>query len=73
MRQAVEDLSAENLDAWRLFQALSTRFLVETHAVSVALARLTADLDADDLSDVLTRLAVLYEAYYPPRRPASGA
>ena len=65
VRQELDELDAENAEAWSLFRQLCTRFLVDTGSASIALSRLTADLSPSEFSDVTTRLGILYEAYYP--------
>ena len=71
--QAFDGLDEDNRKAWTLFRQVCTRFLFETHSTGVALARLTADLDEDTMADTLTRLSILYDLHYPPKRGHNGA
>ena len=72
VRIAQDGLDRENRAAWELIQTLSTRFLVETHSVPVALMRLTADvIDPEEFADVMTRLSIIYDVQCPARKEPS--
>jgi hypothetical protein len=47
--------------------------VIETKSANVALAKWTADLDEEEFTDMMTRLGILYDAYYPPKRGGDGA
>jgi hypothetical protein len=66
--EAIDDLAPENLRAWSLFQRVCARFVVETRSVGQVLARLLADEDSEDFEDMLTRISILYDVHYPPKR-----
>lgn len=68
----IQGLDAENARAWRLFQSLQTRFLVENRAVGMALAVFTADDSPEDVADLISRLSVLYDVYFPPPKAPRG-
>lgn len=72
VRQALDGLDADNAAAWGLFRRLCTRFVVDRRLTPMLLARETAGLDDEDTADLVTRLSILYEAFYPVR-PAHGA
>ena len=71
--ETVDDLSSENTAAWRLFHRLCSRFLSDTHATAVALAKYTEGQDVEEFSDTMTRLAILYDVYFPPKVARDGA
>lgn len=62
---ALADLSAENYQAWQLFDRICTRFAIEQRAVGTVLDRLTADLSPDDFEDMVMRFSMLYNIYFP--------
>lgn len=64
------ELDAENRAAWELFERVVTRFTVETHTLGPVLMRMAEADDPDDLMDLMTRLSILYDAYYPPPKKA---
>jgi hypothetical protein len=64
-------LSESNVEAWCLFQRVCSRFAVETHAAPAILAR--AIEDADDPDGLTTRLTMLYDIHYPPKKARDGA
>jgi hypothetical protein len=67
VRDRQADLWEENVDVWRLYHQLVTRFLVDGQLLPVALTRLTAAMDLDAFSDALDRLAVIYDVLQPPK------
>lgn len=71
--EAIDGLCPENYRAWRLFESCHTRFLVDTGALGAALMRLTADEPVHEFADLMTRLSILYQAYFPPKRGRDGA
>lgn len=73
MQAAVDTLLPENHHAWTLFHQCATRFLADTHAGGVALARLTADLSAEEFSDLLERFNLLYDVLCPPPPASKGS
>lgn len=66
MRLAIEQLDGDNQRAWQLFETLCSRFLTETQALPAVLMRLTAEDDAEDLTDRMTRLSIIYDIRCPP-------
>lgn len=66
IRQALEGLWPENERAWRLFNQLATRLVADLGIGAEAFRILAADIPADDMPDLLTRLAVIYDVVYPP-------
>lgn len=65
---AIAELSAENHHAWQLFERMCSRFTVEQGAVGVVLDRLTADLATDDFEEMVMRLSILYNIYFPRQK-----
>lgn len=68
MVEALDGLSDENTRAWRLFHTCASRFMGETRATGAIIARLTADLDAEDFEDMMRRLSLIYDIHNPPKR-----
>ncbi len=68
VRKALEGLDETNTAAWKLFQRLSARFVMETRTAGPLLMRLTADCGVTELEDVVTRLSLMYDIFYPPRK-----
>lgn len=66
MRAGLIELDAENQEAWAVFQAVLTRFTVDTHTVGLALAPVLDARAPEARADLLARLALLYDALYPP-------
>jgi hypothetical protein len=64
--QSLGSLDEDNQRAWTIFQRLQSRFLLDHHASSVALDRLTRDLSHADCADLFDRLRVLYDIVCPP-------
>jgi hypothetical protein len=56
----------ENVEAWRAFQSVTSRWLWDCHAVGHAWATLAEDLSSDDRIDLLERLGLIYDVLYPP-------
>lgn len=61
-------LDDDNQEAWALYRACCNRFLVDTHAVGVALARLTAEDDPETFAQKAERLRILYDTLQPVKR-----
>ena len=73
MADALHELhdDPENAKAWRLFHQIVTRFSMDTNSVAVVLERLTKELDADDLMELMARFSVFYDAVCPPQPNAA--
>lgn len=71
MRLAQESLFPENARAWLIFHQTATRFLADVSAGGCALERLTADVGQEEFSDLIERLALLYDVLCPPPAPKS--
>lgn len=67
--KALKELDEDNTDAWNLFQTACDRFGIETQTVAMRLERATAGLSHEQFEDTMARLAILYDAYYPARKP----
>lgn len=63
---ALATLWPENIAAWRLFQQLRTRFVVDAGFVGGAFQMYTAEWSNDLRVDVLERLSVIYDLIIPP-------
>jgi hypothetical protein len=68
---ALTGLDDENLEAWRLYHTLASRFLVDAQAVGAVFSRLTADQSPEQLADTCERMRVLYDTLQPPRQEQS--
>jgi len=68
----IEGLDTENRRAWGLFHQVCSRFAMETRSSGTVLAQLTREEDEDDMRQLTTRLAILYDGYYP-RKKSHGA
>lgn len=64
----MERLDGYNTRAWRVFTTLTTRFNVDTQSVPLVLQRLTADDDAEEFADLMSRLAIIYDVRCPPKK-----
>lgn len=62
---ALIDLKPENREAWRMYEAVVSRFTCETHCVSTLLGRALRDLDTDEAADLVARLALIYSEVVP--------
>jgi hypothetical protein len=62
----LDGLCASNRDIWTLYRQVVTRFAFETHSISLALARITADMDRDEFLDAMERFSILFEIFNPP-------
>lgn len=71
--ERIDALAPENAAAWTTFRRVVTRFHMDTHTVGVALASLTVGADPDDAADLMARLSLLYDVYYPPKKASDGA
>lgn len=65
---AVEQLEPSNAEAWRLFQRLATRFVVDAQLVPELFRRLTEDYAADDFDDLTERLSLIYDLVMPEKK-----
>lgn len=70
--KALQELDDDNTEAWNLFQTACDRFGIETQTVALRLERATAGLSPEQFEDVMARLSILYDAFYPARK-AHGA
>lgn len=61
----MEGLYPENVTAWRLFQRMCARFVVDTHLAPDVFRVATAGADADTVEDLLERLDVIYRVAMP--------
>lgn len=68
MRDAVEGLDSENRRAWQLFSQVATRFNVDTQSVPLVIQRLTAEDDAEEFGDLMSRLAIIHDIRNPPKK-----
>lgn len=64
---ALAGLDAENAKAWRLFQYLQRRFVVEQQALGSVLDRMTRDEEPEQFEDTLSRLSLLYDVMFPKK------
>ncbi len=67
-RIAIEGLDGDNLRAWNLFRTVVTRFNVDTQAVPAVLMRMTAEDDAEEFAELMSRLALLYDVHCPAKK-----
>lgn len=65
--ERLSELDEENRSAWGLYRHLCNRFLNDLQAGSVALDRLTDDLDAEAFGACCERLRVIYDVLQPPK------
>jgi hypothetical protein len=65
-----DELWAENIDAWQVFQDLARRFVVDVGIGALVLERHLADRGIADALDLVDRLALIYDVVCP--RPADG-
>ena len=63
---AQADLWPENAEAWRVFQGLASRLLVDWHLGPEVLRRLSEDFGPESFRDLMERLTVVYDLIYPP-------
>lgn len=68
MARAREEVWPENLDAWQVFQRLAKRAVIETHIGPEVFRRLTEDMPADVVSDLVDRLEIIYGWLVPQKR-----
>ena len=64
---AMHDLWPENIEAWRLFHQLATRFVVDLTLGSVVFDRVTQDWSASEVETMTARLGTIYETLVPPK------
>jgi hypothetical protein len=70
--QAITTLDADNREAWRLFGTLHCRFAVDVPGVAApVLARVMEEKTADEATDLLSRLSIIYEVLHPPSPSSS--
>jgi len=62
----LEGLDAENARAWRVFQQVARRLVMDWQLAPLVLEWAMADVPETDRLDVLARLAVIYDAMAPP-------
>lgn len=61
----LQDLDPVNAEAWRIYQAVATRFSVEVGTGGVALERLTDGWDEDRFAELWRRLTVAFDVFNP--------
>lgn len=66
LRQAIEGLDEDNARAWKLWQRIAHRLVVDLHAGGQVLAWALADLSADEALVMVERLSILYDTLQPP-------
>lgn len=69
----LDTLAPENARAWSLFHQLCARFVVDTGCTAAVLTRLTAETSAREYADLVARVALIFDVYYPPKRASDGA
>lgn len=62
---ALERAWPENLQAWRIFNKVAGRLVVEAHLGQEVFRRLTEDLDAETVSDVVERIELIHRIVNP--------
>lgn len=65
-----QELDADNQAAWRVFHQVGTRFCIETRSTGAVLRKVADELTADEFGELVARLSVIYEAFYPKRKAA---
>jgi hypothetical protein len=63
---ALASLDADNADAWAVYGQLCSRFAVDFNLAPALLRHLTEGRAADDVLDLVDRLAVMYDVLSPP-------
>ena len=66
-RRLRDGLRPENLRAWRVWQQVGTRFAVDFGTGGYHLQKLTEGWPAEEVDDLMARLAVLYDTLHPAR------
>lgn len=67
MAAALDTLDAENREAWGLFPTLYCRFAMDVPGVAgPVLARVIAEREASEATDLLDRLNIVYGVLVPP-------
>jgi hypothetical protein len=66
--RALDDVWPENLDAWRIFQRLASRLVIEAQLGPEVFRRLTEDLDVSAVEDTLERVGVIYDIVLPQKK-----
>lgn len=61
----LDGLDADNKRAWDLTGRICTRMLGETRAIGPVLVRLLDDLDTEEMSDMVARVSIVYDAIIP--------
>jgi len=70
---AMQDgLRPENVEAWRIFQVLVTRFTVDVGVAGQVFQGLMRDWLPDEVEDMTARLSILYDLLIPPPTPKAG-
>ena len=64
--KASSELWPENLDAWKVFQQLARRLVVDVGLGPEVFRRLTDQLDSTTFENTLDRLNVIYDVVLPP-------
>jgi hypothetical protein len=68
--ERLDNLDPANREAWQLFNQLACRICMDIPGLaSPVMARVVSDKDAEDATDLLQRLAVIYDAVRPPPEP----
>ncbi len=65
-RRLRDALAPENAVAWEVWRLIGSRFCVDFGTAGWALRAVTADWPADDVQDLVQRLALIYDAVAPP-------
>lgn len=65
---ALEGLEDDNAEAWRMFQRLAGRFVVEMHLSPEVFRCYTAERSERELDDLLDRLELIYDVVMPVRK-----
>lgn len=64
-RRLLDGLTAPNARAWAVWQQIGTRFAVDFGTGGYHLQRLTEGWPAEEVDDLMARLAVLYDTLHP--------
>lgn len=70
MAERLEELDRENMEAWQLFGQILSRLCVDVPGlVTPFLARVVAERNGEDATDLLQRLSIIYDKTCPAKQP----
>jgi hypothetical protein len=65
--ESIESLDERNVRAWRLYQHLAQRIVVDAQLATAVFRRVADELDEDEYAGLIERLGTIYDVISPKK------